>query len=743
MQRSALSAFGILFVMSVAHAQDETVTKIHFPAFSMTGATHYRLNGSIEVIDNSDVNVLADFVAPRLDLTLGGIRGADGSSLPIEEHSGFTGIKLLYKDSRSVFANSNDAELWPLADPIEDLFVHAVHPGTRADRIIVRGNCPQYMTFPTPDWQNMWIQLNIDRLNANTKAHGIFMDNGGINLSTTICNGEPKRDSVCTENCASCECATVASYYKDNWSAALVSMVENAKAAFGEDLLIANSIVLATYPENPIPLIGDGAMDEAFIGQPHWGRADTPPMAEEDWLKNLEMLEVISSVRIYLAGSGSRNPSLCDFRSNALFTYGSFLLGAGPGGYWNYAVGDASIAPAYSHLYYWEYWDLDLGEPLSSKKPHPTEAGIWYREYENMTVVVNVANTNTPLLSFDDMTPLSSYRGHIGQRGTFVDGDINQIPLAIGNAVILLKESLRPNIDVASSVKAHGTLGLFVRKVDVLNGKSESRSGGVTRLNLTFSEDIEVDTGTCTDVVVTGANCVSATLFGTNKYQLDLSNATDESCIRIEFPGVHSTRYHLSPKPLNIAYLIGDANGDGVVDTTDNDYVSARFGQPVNNTNARADVNRDNIINALDQAEIAQRLGNNAACIEIGGISGDCNSNHVPDECEDDCNGNEVPDDCDIAAGTIQDLNANGLPDDCEPCLHADVNCDGNVNALDLAVIQAPGNWGKSCATASVPRADINRDGVVNALDLAAILAPLCWATPSQFPGDCSDPICP
>lgn len=106
-----------------------------------------------------------------------------------------------------------------------------------------------------------------------------------------------------------------------------------------------------------------------------------------------------------------------------------------------------------------------------------------------------------------------------------------------------------------------------------------------------------------------------------------------------------------------------------------------------------------------------------------------------------DCNTNGILDSDEIAGGTAADCNSNGVPDDCEPgfCLSTDVNCDGTVNALDLAVVQAPLNWSQAANAASEPRADVNGDGTVNALDLAEIQAPLNWSV-STGPCICCPP---
>jgi len=119
---------------------------------------------------------------------------------------------------------------------------------------------------------------------------------------------------------------------------------------------------------------------------------------------------------------------------------------------------------------------------------------------------------------------------------------------------------------------------------------------------------------------------------------------------------------------------------------------------------ALVDCNRNGIQDAFD--------------VSYGGIS-DCNDNGVPDSCEfadfnNDCNNNGVPDRCDIYAGTSQDLDNTGIPDECE-CV-GDVDRDGRVNVDDIvAVIIA---WGDGATSP----ADLNGDGIVNAIDLALVL---------------------
>lgn len=72
------------------------------------------------------------------------------------------------------------------------------------------------------------------------------------------------------------------------------------------------------------------------------------------------------------------------------------------------------------------------------------------------------------------------------------------------------------------------------------------------------------------------------------------------------------------------------------------------------------------------------------ASVEItyarGSVSGDCNANGMPDECEpdEDCDGDGVRDLCAIAAGTAADCNNNGIPDACDLSGETSDDCNGD-----------------------------------------------------------------
>ena len=132
-------------------------------------------------------------------------------------------------------------------------------------------------------------------------------------------------------------------------------------------------------------------------------------------------------------------------------------------------------------------------------------------------------------------------------------------------------------------------------------------------------------------------------------------------------------------------------------------------------------------------------------CDIASGISVDANFNGTPDECESgiDCNGNSIPDDQDIAQGTSPDCDTNGIPDICEIdyscpegmipnsiCPDADVNCDGQINGMDIGPVVNAKNWfGSYCGDLRPNnwRADVNRDTYVSGGDLGPIVSQKCW----------------
>lgn len=71
-----------------------------------------------------------------------------------------------------------------------------------------------------------------------------------------------------------------------------------------------------------------------------------------------------------------------------------------------------------------------------------------------------------------------------------------------------------------------------------------------------------------------------------------------------------------------------------------------------------------------------------------------------------------------------------GLTPASPPCSEEDVDCNGIVNALDIAAVTSSANFGKTVGSGDPPaanRADVDRNTIVNVLDVAAVQSSACF----------------
>ncbi len=168
---------------------------------------------------------------------------------------------------------------------------------------------------------------------------------------------------------------------------------------------------------------------------------------------------------------------------------------------------------------------------------------------------------------------------------------------------------------MASSVsrKAHGGAGSF----DIALPGVECRSGGVGGdYTFVFTFNNNVTSGTAT--VDTGVGSVSGSpVFSGNTMTVNLTGVGNAQVLTVKLAGVTDVFAQVLPDTLvNATMLIGDTNGNHLVNGTDVSQTKAQLGQPVTGSNFRTDVNANGSVNGTDVSQVKAHIGEGAGPAE-------------------------------------------------------------------------------------------------------------------------------
>ena len=202
-----------------------------------------------------------------------------------------------------------------------------------------------------------------------------------------------------------------------------------------------------------------------------------------------------------------------------------------------------------------------------------------------------------------------------GTWGSPTSGAMHTDPLFTGPGIL----NVNPlTVSTAVSRKNHGAAGDFDVPLPLFPSPAgvESRLGGLTNdytIVVSLSAAVTVS-GNPQAELIAGSGTVGSggtpnggmvTVSG-NTVTIPLTNVTSQQNIQVRLNGVNGSSSFIIP----MGVLVGDTNGDRIVNAGDTAQTKGRSGQTTDGTNFRSDVNTNGIINVGDTSVVRARSGN-------------------------------------------------------------------------------------------------------------------------------------
>jgi hypothetical protein len=162
-----------------------------------------------------------------------------------------------------------------------------------------------------------------------------------------------------------------------------------------------------------------------------------------------------------------------------------------------------------------------------------------------------------------------------------------------------------PQLVVGGAVKHGWTIPLPINGESGIEDRS-GQPGGAYTITMTFNENIASvgrASATCGKVASTSIDGATLTI-NLTKVSCNASHITVTANDVKDSAGIT-----LGTACLEVGLLLGDVNGDGVVDSADLDIVNSQIGQPTNGENFRSDINNDGTISGADLRVVTQQQG--------------------------------------------------------------------------------------------------------------------------------------
>jgi hypothetical protein len=158
------------------------------------------------------------------------------------------------------------------------------------------------------------------------------------------------------------------------------------------------------------------------------------------------------------------------------------------------------------------------------------------------------------------------------------------------------------------SRKTHGSAGTFDIDLPLTgNVGIECRSGGAAnnyQMIISFANSVTVENAS----VASGTGSVSSFSVSGSQVTVDLTGVTNVQRITVTLHNVNDGM-HSGDVPLSMGVLVGDVNGNAVVNSSDVSLTKSQVGQAVTGSNFREDVNVNGTISSTDVALVKAKVG--------------------------------------------------------------------------------------------------------------------------------------
>jgi hypothetical protein len=204
-----------------------------------------------------------------------------------------------------------------------------------------------------------------------------------------------------------------------------------------------------------------------------------------------------------------------------------------------------------------------------------------------------------------DMTP---YAGQTVRIKFLVHSDAFGDLTAMFVDDVALFRPCAPMAQDAFSRKVHGGAGTFDIPLPLSgNVGVECRSGGATndyQMIIDFATTVTVESAS----VTSGTGMVSSFTVSGSQVTVNLTGVTDAQRITMTLHNVNDGT-STGDVPISMGVLVGDVNGNAVVNASDVSLTKSQVGNPVSSSNFREDVNANGTISATDVALVKSEVG--------------------------------------------------------------------------------------------------------------------------------------